>query len=165
MRPGTQHFGHRRLLTFRGNRGIQHATAHDRKPWASHLSDWLHSCGLPDVDHLYNVQWVPETQRLGMRWRDVIPSTLTRRDGWLHWELWSSELVNVCTAVLSQLLSRTLAVRLLVVGSLQSVCKAACFCFVEGLAAQQVVVGKFLSRSVGSKNDGGSAFALCLLIF
>ena len=120
----------------------------------------LASCGLPDVDHLYNVQWVPETQHLGTRWRDVqgafvgqeiwlldkesdealIPSALTRRDGWLHWELCSSELVNVCTVVLSQLLSRTFAVRLLVVGSLQSACKAACLCFVEGLTAQQVMV-------------------------
>ena len=115
---------------------------------------------MPDVDRLYNVQWVPEAQRLGKRWRDVqgtfvgqeiwiletesdealILSTLRRRDGWLHWELCSSELVNVCTVVSSQLLSRTFAVRLLVVGSLQSVCKAACPCFVESLAAQQVVV-------------------------
>ena len=101
-----------------------------------------------------------ETQHLGTRWRNVpgtfvgqeiwnldeesvealILSTLRRRYGWLHWELCSSELVNVCTAVLSQLLSRTFSVRLLVLGSLQSVCKAACPCFVEGLAAQQVVV-------------------------
>ena len=74
--------------------------------------------------------------------------------------------VNVGTAVLSQLLSRTFSVRLLVLGSLQSVCKAACPCFVEGLAAQQVVVEvSSCPNSVGSKNDGGSAFALCPLIF
>ena len=159
-RTGPQNFGHRRLLSFLEQRGIQPVTAHDRQLWASYLPDWLSSCGMGDLECRYNVQWVSESHHLGRRWRDVqgtflgqeiwivsrrpdgtlILSTLRRCDGWLHWETHDSGLMNVCAVVVTNLLSRTFSVRLLIAGEFQSVCKAQCPCFSRDLAAQSVVV-------------------------
>ena len=47
---------------------------------------------------------------------------------------------KILKPVLSLLLSRPVAVRLMIAGGLQSVCVAACPCFVEILAAKSVVV-------------------------
>ena len=52
----------------------------------------------------------------------------------------NSGLINVCAVVLTNLQSRTFAVRLLIAGEFQSVCKAECPCFSRGLAAQSLVV-------------------------